>query len=773
MKPMINRLSIIIILVLQTATAICQETPVGSWSDHLPYVDAVSVTDANGVIYCATNSAVFFYDKADFSVERLNIVNSLSDIGISKVKYNNFNQKTVIAYTNGNIDIIDRNKNINNLPAIKTSNILGSKNINHIYFQDNLAYLSTGFGIVVLNTEKIEIVETYFFGPLGNPVFTNAVTTDATYIYAATNQGVFIANKNSANLIDFNAWSLLPDLAVSDYSNIVSFANNIFVTLDLPTDDSDTVYYNNGGVWNKFIPNGVTVTSLNVSQNSLLISYGQSVEKYDQALLKVGEITHFNNNGNVSPAEAVIDDEGFVLIADIRQGLIRIKNNFDGQIIHPNGPSSANVFKMDFSENNLWSVSGGYNTGTFEPSNLNSYIYNHNDNNYWKDSKAYVSGLNGDRARDAVSVVINPSNSSEVFIGAWDHGLFQLNNGKVTQVFTAENSVLDSTSFGTTKIGALAFDGDNNLWVSNSFTGNQLAVKTVEDEWYSYSLANIGIGGSNVFTDMLIDQNNNKWIMEPKTNGIVVFNHGTFGEPNTIQSKYLTASSTEVPGTQMYAISEDKDGEIWIGTDEGVAVFYNASNVFDEDIKADQIFVEQDGQTQILLESEIVTAITIDGANRKWIGTRTSGVYLMSEDGTQQIEHFTVENSPLFSNNIFDIVIDPETGEIFFGTEKGIISYKGTATEGGADYENVYVYPNPVKPDFTGMIAIRGLLKDTDVRITDISGNIVYQTTSFGGQAVWDGKDFNGNKVQTGVYMIFNGSENGDQKAAAKILIYH
>jgi len=770
---MTNRLIIIFILVVQTFTAVSQDIPVGSWRDHLPYTDAVSVTEGDDVIYCATKSALFSYNKSDFSIERLNIVNSLSDIGISRVKYNEFNKKTVVAYTNGNIDIIDNDKSITNLPAIKTASVMGSKKINHIYFQGDLAYLSTGFGIVVLNTNKIEIVETYFFGPGGNAVFTNAVTTDASLIYAATDQGVFFANKNGANLIDFNAWSLLPDLGVLNYNNIVSFSNKLFVSLKLPTLDSDTIYYNDGGVWSKFIPNGINVVSLDVSRNRLLISYGETIEKYDETLLKTGEITHYNSSVRISPSEAIIDSDGNILIADERQGLIKIKNNFDGLIIHPNGPLSANVFKMDFIGNNLWTVSGGYSTGAFGPSNINSYIYSHKENDYWRDSKDFVANLSGGRATDAVSVAINPSNTSEVFIGSWDHGLFQINNGNVTSIFTAHNSVLDSTFFGTTKIGALTFDKDNNLWVSNSFTDNQLAVRTSDNTWYNYAFATLGITANNVFTEMIIDKNNFKWIMEPKTNSILVFDHGTLGDISTIQTKLLTPSLTGMPGTQLYTITEDKDGEIWAGTDEGIAVFYNVNNVFEEDISAEQIFIEQDGQTQILLETEVVTVITVDGANRKWIGTQTSGVYLMSEDGTEQIEHFTVENSPLFSNNIFDIVIDPETGEVYFGTEKGLLSYKGTATEGAGNYDNVFVYPNPVKPDFTGSIAIRGLMENTDVRITDISGNIVYQTTSFGGQAVWDGKDFNGSKVQTGVYMIFNGSENGDQKAAAKILIYH
>lgn len=771
---MINRLSIIIILGLQAFTSFSQNGPIGSWRDHLPYIDAVSVTETESLIYCATNSALFTYDKSDFSLERLNIVNTLSDIGVSKVRYNNFNKKVVVAYINGNIDIIGTDKSIANLPAIKTTSIIGSKKINHIYFEEHLAYLSTGFGIVVLNTDKIEIVETYFFGPLGNAIFTNAVTTDATYIYAATSEGVFFANKNSANLIDFNAWTILPELGVLNYSNIVSFSNRLFTSLDLPSDTSDTLYYNDGGVWSKFIPEGANINNLNVSQNTLLISYNESVEKYNLTLSKVGEITEYNNDNYISPQEAIIGSEGFTWVADVRRGLIKTKDNHEDEIIHPNSPSLANVFKMDFADNNLWTVSGGYaSTGSFSPNNINNYIYNHQDNNFWKDSKQFVAALNGEVAKDAVSVAINPGNSSKVFIGMWDAGLLELTDGNVTNAYTAENSALDSTSFGTTRIGALVFDEDDNLWAANSGSNNPLTVMTSDGDWYNYSFESIGVGVSNLFTDILVDNNNYKWIMEPKANGIIVFDHGTLGEPSTTQVKFLQPNLADIPGTQLFSIAEDKDGEIWLGTDEGIGVFYNPSSVFEEDIKAEQIFIEQDGQTQILLESEVVTVITIDGANRKWIGTQTSGVFLMSEDGTTQIEHFTTSNSPLFSNSIFDIAIDPETGEIYIGTEKGLISYKGTATEGKGDYSNVFVYPNPVKPDFNGTIAIRGLLKDTDVRITDISGNIVYRTASFGGQAVWDGKDFNGNKVQTGVYMIFNGSENGDQKAATKVLIYH
>ena len=227
-----------------------------------------------------------------------------------------------------------------------------------------------------------------------------------------------------------------------------------------------------------------------------------------------------------------------------------------------------------------------------------------------------------------------------------------------------------------------------------------------------------------------------------------------------------------LPSNEIQCIAEDHDGEIWIGTDKGIAVFYCSDQVLTASgCDAQQIFIEQDGHTQILLETELVTAIAVDGANRKWIGTQNSGVYLMSADGTKQIQHFTVDNSPLLSNEINSIAINPKTGEIYFGTVQGIISYRNDATEGLEDYTNVYVFPNPVKPGYEGPIAITGLITNADVKITDINGTLVYQTKALGGQAIWYGKNFKGEKSHSGVYLVFCSNEDGSKTFITKILL--
>ena len=758
-----------IYLMCSTFVGFSQEIPIGDWRDHLPYIDAVSVSYGNNIVYCATNSAVFMYDKTDFSIERLNLVNGLSDIGVSKIMFNGYNNKVIVAYTNGNLDIIETDKTITNLSYIKNSNVIGSKAINHIYLQGKLAYLSTGFGIVVLDTDKLEIVETYLFGPLGSYMATNAVTMDNNYIYAATSQGVYFANKNSINLIDYNEWSLLPELGTLAYSNIVSFSNRIFVSSTAIAWDGDTIFYNDAGIWQKFIPNGIKVINLSVtSDNTLIIISPNSISGYDLNLSSSLYIDAYNTTSSVNPKELITDNEAKRWIADNKLGLVH--HDYAGsEFIVPNGPNSTNVFNMDFVDDNLWVVSGSYDGGTLAPNNNYTNLVNYKVLDSWANTPEKIYTNENNAAHDAVSVAINPSNKNQVFVGTWDDGLFEFNNGVVTHVFNAQNSVLDSTFFGSTKVGALAFDSDNNLWVTNSFTNSQLAVKTPDNNWFSFSFPGI-LNANDVFTNLIIDKNNYKWIVNPKTNKIWIFddNH-TISNTNDDRS-ILNAN---IPGTRISCIREDLTGEIWVGTNEGIGVYYNPSSVFEEDITAEQIFIQQDGQTQILLETETITAIAVDGANRKWIGTQNSGVFLMSEDGTEEIEHFTTKNSPLFSDAIFSIVINQKNGEVYFGTEKGLISYKGTATEADNDFNTIFVYPNPVKPDFTGTIAIRGLVKDTDVRITDISGNIVYQTKSLGGQAIWDGKDFNGNKVQTGVYMVFNNSPEGDKKAATKILFIH
>lgn len=766
---MLYRLLFILFFALSIRLS-AQEIPVGTWMDHLPYSDGVAVTYGNNKVYFAANSVVLAYDKSDNSIERLNSITGLSDVGVSTLKFNTYNNRLVIAYGNGNIDIIKEDKQIVNLSFIKNSAITGDKTINHIYIQNNLAYLACGFGIVVLNTDKLEITDTYLFGPLGIFMDTKSIAFDDVNIYAATTQGIYFADKN-AELTNFNNWALIPDLGALSYSNIVSFSGHLFASYDDPTWNKDTLYYTDAGVWKKFLPTGVNILHLDVYNNSLIINFDGFVDFYNSSLSMIDHIFTYNGT-TTNPNGVAIDDENMYWFADKELGLVKLNSNWFAEFLSPDGPSSSRVQEIDIKGEDIWVASGPIPSylGPWEIHGVYSRF-----NNEWE-SMTPSSHAGMDSLLNIVSVSMDPTDHQHVFFGSWELGLIEVKNNQIINVFDYRNSVIPKAAANSgSYILGLVHDDAGNLWLTSNSSDTVLTVRTATGQWQNFSFpgAASSTPAQNYMTKIIVDQNNFKWFLSQTENKIIVFDDNATPE-NISDDRFTHLSSPEgagnIPGSAIYSIVEDLDGEIWIGTDEGVAVFYSPFDVFDKSINAEQIFIDQDGSTQILLETELISSIAVDGANRKWFGTSNSGVFLMSEDGTKEIEHFTTDNSPLFSNSIISIAINQVTGEVYFGTDKGIISYKGTATETNEDFNNVFVYPNPVKDNFDGLIAIRGLVKDTDVKITDISGNIVYQTTSFGGQAVWDGNDFNGKRVQSGVYLLFNGGPNGGKKAAAKIL---
>jgi hypothetical protein len=292
--------------------------------------------------------------------------------------------------------------------------------------------------------------------------------------------------------------------------------------------------------------------------------------------------------------------------------------------------------------------------------------------------------------------------------------------------------------------------------------------------WQSFNLGALAFGASRTEAgEVIIDRAGQKWILGRGSNLIVFNDNYTIGNTADDRARILSnkIGNGNLPGNRVLSFAADRDGEIWVGTDEGVAVFYSPENVFSGyNFDAQQVLVEYGGYVQYLLEAEAVTAIAVDGANRKWFGTDRAGIFLMSDDGTEQIHHFTEDNSPLISNSITDIAINHKTGEVFIGTDKGIVSYKADATSGGESNQDVVVYPNPVREGYTGPIAIKGLVTDADVKITNISGSLVYATKAEGGQAVWSGNDFSGRRAQTGVYLVFISNEDGSETVVAKIL---
>ncbi len=765
-------LSVAMVLIF-CGNTYAQVSAIGQWRDHLPYRQCIGVAEVENLIYCATPYSVFYYDKDDNNLMRLTKIEGLSDVGVSNIKYNKEYGVLVITYSNANIDLI-KNKTIINISDIKRKPILGKKTINNIYFINSFAYLSCGFGIVVLDLIKEEIRDTYYIGPSGSHIDVLDLTSDATKFYAATENGIYTALINSPNLANYESW--FKDTLIrhpnGKYNAIEFHQNKIFTNYSDAGFDSDTLFYFDGNRW---IPFDSTTSSTKYSISSnygyLLVSNDGHLDIYDAALDPADKVNiyYYPDVPYPRPLGAIMDKDDYVWIADKFAGLIRNHKTWLYEFFTPNGPYSANVYTMAIDKGDLWVASGGRDVSWGNQWN-NEGVFSFVDQNWSYINHSNTQGM--DTILDILSVAINPGNRNQVYAGSWGYGLIEINNGTVTNVYNQDNSTMHTpTASSFLGIAGLFFDEKNNLWITNSRVSHAISVKTNGGHWYSYNLS--PEISENEVGSMIIDSYDQKWIILPRDNAIVVFTqNGTFANLNDDNKKRLKINEgNDLSTNSINCLAEDLDGEMWVGTDKGIKVYYSPEDVFNtNDFYAQTILVEQDGYVQHLFEFESVTAIAVDGSNRKWIGTEKAGVFLMSEDGTEDILHFTEDNSPLFSNVITSIVINHETGEVFFGTTRGIISYKGTATKGGDTYNNVYAYPNPVDAGYYGSIAIIGLVTNADVKITDISGNLIHRTVAEGGQAIWNGNNYSGERARSDVYLVFCSNNDGTETLVTKIL---
>ncbi|HOY32918.1 MAG TPA: two-component regulator propeller domain-containing protein [Bacteroidales bacterium] len=766
-----KKLFILFFLINYVFSIQAQDIGIAEWQIHLPYKQCIAVDIAGERIYAATPYSIFYYDKSDNSVNTITKNNGLSDVNISTMRYSQQHGYVIVAYTNANIDLISGDEIIN-ISDIKRKPILGNKNINNITLYGNYAYLSCGFGIVVLDLVHKEIKDTYYIGPNGTSINVTDLACDGNKFYAATEKGVYTADYNNANLANYANWSkdtLLPDPDVY-YNSVVAFQNHVFVNRSTPGYRKDTIFVFDGSNWSVFDTTiDYDLFTMRSSNDRLLISYEHVLVTYTPNLQKENIISDYYP-GWADPNCAVYDTDGTIWIADRSFGLVSRKG-WNVNKIAPNGPGNNNVFAMDIAGSDLYVAPGGVNSSwgnAWNTSGLFSYIGSN-----WHVLKEQNPAF--DTLYDIIDVKIDPRNSTHVYAASLARGLVELKNGMITNVYGVNNSAIEQPYpfYYWLGIGGIAFDKDYNLWAVNVNCNNLLKVLKADGTWASFSTVpylSEAAGGK-----ILIDQNGQKWVLLVNGAGLLVFNeNGTWSDHSDNVIKVLTTAvgKGNLPSNSVYSMAEDLDGQIWIGTDKGVAVFYNPQNITEGgDYDAQVITIMQDGTAQHLLAFERVTAIAVDGANKKWFGTEKAGVFLMSEDGQKEIFHFTEENSPLLSNTITSIAIDDNTGVVYFGTANGLVSFRAYATKGAETFTNVYAYPNPVRENFTGMIGIKGLVKDATVKITDVSGNLVCETKSEGGQAVWNGKNFRGESAKSGVYFVFCSSEDGMDKLVTKIMV--
>lgn len=765
---------LLIVFAVSSIKTYSQDIGIGSWRDHLPYRQVIAVADAGDRIYAATPYALFYLDFGDNSLNRITKINGLSDVGISTIEYSSKNNTLIIAYSNANIDLLQDDK-ITNLSDIKRKTDLSNKTINSVRFIDDMAYLSCGFGVVVLDVVKKEFPEPiYYLGPSGASINVYDVALNATdsLIYAATATGIYKANFYTSNLADFNEWfrEMGAVLPYGPFNHVEVFNNRVYVNQFGTSYASDHMFVKVNGTWQKFDEaNTSNRFSVEVHNDRLLICMNLALDVYKpDGTFDYRVYTY--SPGTVTPKDAILRKNNVLWIGDETEGLVKVTNVWTAERFILNGPGFPDVFALSSAANDVWAVPGGRNS-TFEqlyrPARFSGFI----DGSWITIDKKQDAFLND--YRDVFSVAVNPANPKQVFLGTMGYGLLEYNNGVFVERYTTENSSLQDHMLvnGRIDVTGLTFDYDNNLWVVNMYAPEMLSRRTPSGEWKSFSLGSVGSG---VEADrIVIDRENQKWLLGRQLNLFVFSDNNTPDDPSDDQTKKLSSSTGNgaIKGNFVRSIAVDREGLVWLGTDKGVQVFYSPQNVFSgQNFDAQAILIEQDGYGQYLLETETVTAIAVDGSNRKWFGTDRAGLFLMSADGTKQIAHFTENNSPLLSNSITDLTIT-ESGELFIATARGIISYRSESVPPKETLSEVVVFPNPVYSNYTGNIAIKGLVENSNVKITDVAGNLVYNTNAEGGQALWNGYNFNGNKVKTGVYLVFISNEDGSKTEVTKIMV--
>jgi hypothetical protein len=739
-----------------------QELPkVEGWRVHASFVTNNCVEEVGNKIYVGNNSAMFSLLKSDNSVEIVSRVNGLSDITVKFLRYHKGSGTLVVCYDNINIDLI-QNGMVFNISDVLTKSIIGDKIVNNISIEGDMAYLSCSFGIVVIDILQKRLVDSYLnLGPNGTNLSINDIAIYDGSIYAAANNGIYATSLNSANLSDYHFWSLVKASQFSSFMEV--FQSKLYAVID------STINTFDGLSWNVFNGLGPAQTNdMRVNNNKLAITLGDKI-------LIVNAQGVVKNISQQQATTCIVSDVDDLFYLVPSQYMIRA--NPDKQLLDflaPAGPFATTATRMVYSNKQVWVAAGEVNgfgaTGGWGPKYNNSKFYRF-DNDGWYNFKNSTDPRIAN-SRDFIDVAIDP-NTSHVWFGSFGYGVLEMDGNNVVAMYDSTNSTLRtpvSGSIGPVNVAGIAFDETGNLWVSNTDAPRPLSVRTPSGTWKSFAMP----FAADHWGFITVDDAGNKWINSTRSAGIYVYNdNGTPLDDNDDQAKILTdlAEQGLMPSKGVLCVTKDKKGEMWVGTDQGLCIFSNPDNIFrqGQNYDAHQIVIKTGLVYSNFLGTTPIRCIRVDAANRKWIGT-VNGAWLVSPDGYTVIKKFNMANSPLLSDIINEIGINDNTGEVFFATEKGIISYMGTATEGGDVHGDVLVYPNPVRPEYTGLIAIRGLVKDAYVKITDISGQLVYETRANGGTATWNGFNFSGKRAATGVYLIYSSNQDGTETHVAKVL---
>lgn len=735
-----------------------------SWQGYFSFNEIKDISESPNTVFAASENALFFKNTTSNLLKTKTTVDGLSGQTISAVYHSEAFKKTIIGYENGLMIIINETdgsitKKVDIINKQLPSNI---KKINHIMEHNGLLYISCDFGIVQFNLTALQFGDTYFIGDNGAEISVKQTTFFNGFIFAATSSGIRKADITNANLNDFSQWTVVN---TGDWSSVEALDSEL-----IAINASGNIHRYNSINFIGFLQLPQPSSDMRTVNSNLFITTPNAVYIYNNQMVLNRQIsnTQVLDNSLVFTCASAVGDLLYIGTKD--KGLVTSSLSSAGAFVNstPAGPFRNNIFSLDVTPNVLWAVYGDYDT-YYNPYDLDSYGISKYASSAWLNipySEVYD-------AKSITRIIVNPRNEKQVYASSFFSGLLRVENDIPNFLYNEKNSGLESITYEgpnykDVRINGTAFDKTGNLWITNSRIKNGLKVLKANGQWQSYATSSIlNNAETTSYANIVIDRNNTKWI-STSNEGVIAFNEST----NTFKKMTFGVDAGNLPAPDVRSVVIDTKNQLWIGTTKGLRVLSNVGSFqSDSQLKANPIIIMEDNLAQELMYEQFITSIAVDGSNNKWIGTADSGIFMVSPNGQETKYHFTINNSPMPSNMVNDIKINSTTGEVFIATNKGMISFKGVATGANDDLSNVYVYPNPVRPTYSGTVKVAGLLDKANIKITDIEGNLVFETTSEGGTIEWDTTAFGKYKVASGVYMVFISAQDGGETKVKKVMI--
>ncbi len=735
------------------------------WEAFFSYSNIVDLEQNGALIYAASDNSIFVYDTVLQSFETITTVNGLSGESISQIHYSESKDLLVIAFENGLIQIIPATGDVINIVAIRDKQTISpaDKSVNEFLENGDLLYMATDFGIAIYNLDLLEFDDTYFIGDNGAQLVIDSIDISAGFLYAATNGGgIRRASISNPFLLDFMNWT---QINADVWEEMTTFNNSIYAV----TAGRFVASPNTTG---SFSGIGLQLPSrardAHVTNDRITYATRDFILIYDTNFNEVFRVDDIDGESFNYTSAILLNDNLFM--GTETAGMIRmsISNPTDFEFILADGPALNSVFSVQTLPNELW-VTYGTHSVFFTPDNARRGISHLIEDEWINYTSDEINGL-----RSVPNLTINPDDPNDIVVHSMNNGLLDFTDGLASTQYGINNSTLVSIlppSDFFVRIPDGAYDSQGNLWVIQQQVDLALHRRNSSGQWTAFDVGAVyeEVPNGNSTTKMEITSND-KIIFGSTDAGVIGY------DPAIDQFSRITEGIQEgnLINNYISTVRIDQRGQLWIGSNLGLRVLSSANSLFSDNIPdARSIIIEDiNGIPRELLADEAVLDIEVDGNNNKWVATGSSGVFLFNPSGRETIFQFTKENSPLPDNEVRDIAIDEVSGLVYFATKNGLVAFKGDrASEPQESLENVFAFPNPVRPGFDGNVTIDGLTNRARVKITDIEGNLVYEKVSQGGSILWDTRSFGGNKVASGVYMLFISTNDNIETTVSKIMI--